>query len=234
MISSTTDLLSRWVDAIRKNDTAIISNLLTELEDCSLLLQETRFDTILTFAASLGRVEIVRNLIRKIQSHVRIHNHSLVVSDYVDYETCRGKTPLVEAVKNNHASVVSLLLSSGANPTMSTKMHNKSALSWATAMGHDSIVKLINDHIELEGRVSILFRAVSTGDESKVKELIDGGAPYFHNQDEKYAQELELKCHQLVDAKQNVKDLLIALQEVNLSKASIFTKSNRDKAELKV
>jgi ankyrin repeat protein len=223
MISSNTDLLSRWVDAIRINDTAIISNLLSEL-DCSLLLQETRFgDTILTFAASLGRVEIVRNLIRKIQSHVRIHNHSLVVSDYVDYETCRGKTPLVEAAKNKHASVVSLLLSSGANPTMSTKMHNKSALSWATAMGHDRIVKLINDHIELECRVSILFRAVSTGDESKVKELIDGGAPYFHNQEEKYAHELELKCHQLVDAKQNVKDLLVALQEVNFSKASIFT-----------
>ena len=223
MISSK-DLLSHWVDAIRKNDTAIISKLLTELEDCSLLLQETRFgETMLTFAASLGRVEIVHNLIRKIRSHVRIHNHSLVVSDYVNYETCRGKTPLVEAAKNNHATVVSLLLSSGANPTMSTKMHNKSALSWATAMGHDSIVKLINDHIELECRVSILFRAVSTDDESKLKELIDGGAPYFHNQDEKYAHELELKCHQLVDAKQNVKDLLAALQEVNLSKASIFT-----------
>ena len=222
MISST-DHLSRWVDAIRKNDTAIISDFLTEL-DCSLLLQETRFgDTILTYAASLGRVEIVRNLIRKIRSHVRIHNHNLVVSDYVNHETCRGKTPLVEAVKNKHATVVSLLLSNGASAILPTKMHNKSALSWATAMGHDIIVKLINDHIQLECRVSTLFRAVSAGDESKVKELIDGGAPYFHNQDEKYAHELELKCHQLVDAKQNVKDLLAAIQEVSHSKTSIFT-----------
>ena len=121
--------LSRWVDAIGKNDTAIISNFLIEL-DCSLLLQETRFgDTILTYAASLGRVEIVRNLIRKIRSHVRIHNHNLVVSDYVNHETCRGKTPLVEAVKNKHATVVSLLLSNGASATLPTKMHNKSALS---------------------------------------------------------------------------------------------------------
>jgi hypothetical protein len=114
------------------------------------------------------------------------------------------------------------LLNHGANVSRPTKMHKKSALGWAKAMGNDAIIKMINDHTEMQYRVSLLFKAVSRGDVPKVKELIDGGTPFCHNQDKSFERELESKCNQVDLAKQNLSDISVALLEVDRSKAHIF------------
>ncbi len=220
--------MSDWMDAIRQNNAIPVRNLLAKL-DCSVwedtvLSQESKYgDTLLTYAAGLGRLDIVHDLIRKIRSLVQIHRHNLTVCDFLDHETSRGKTALSEAVKNNHALVVCLLLHHRVDADKSTKMHRKSALGWAKSMGHEAIAKMINDNAEFQYRVSLLFKAVSRSDVPKVKELIDGGVPFFRNQDESFEQELESKCHQVDLAKQNLGDISVALQEVNRSKVHIVT-----------
>ncbi len=83
---------------------------------------------------------------------------------------------------------------------------------------------MISDNAEFQYCVSLLFKAVSKSDVPKVKEVIDGRVPFFRNQNESFKQELELKCHQVDLAKQNLGDISIALQEVNRSKVHILTK----------
>ena len=220
--------MSGYMDAIRQNNAILVRNLLAKV-DCSVwedtvLTHESKFgDTLLTYAAGLGRLDIVHDLVRKIESFVQLHRHNLTVCDFLDHETSRGKTALSEAVKNNHPHVVSTLLKYRVDASKPTKMHRKSALGWAKAMGHDAIAQMINDNAEFQYRVSLLFRAVSRGDVPKVKELIHGGVPFFRNQDESFERELKAKCHEVDMAKKNLGDITVALQEVTRSKVHIFT-----------
>lgn len=87
-------------------------------------------------AAGLGRLDIVHDLVRKIESFVQLHRHNLTVCDFLDHETRRGKTALSEAVKNNHPHVVSTLLKYRVDASKPTKMHRKSALGWGTMRSH--------------------------------------------------------------------------------------------------
>ena len=227
--------MSGWMDAIRQNNAILVRNLLAEL-DCSasVLTRESTFgDTLLTYATGLGRLEIVHDLVRKIESFVQVHRHNLTVCDFLDHETSRGKTALSEAVKNNHPHVVSILLKYRVDASKPTKMHKKSALGWAKAMGHEAIVKMINDNAEFQHRVSLLFKAVSRGDVPKVKELIDGGVPFFRNQDESFERELKSKCLEVDIAKQNMGDISVALEEVTRSKVHIFTKMQEREKHIK-
>ncbi|KAL3770534.1 hypothetical protein ACHAW5_009562 [Stephanodiscus triporus] len=227
MTASNDMKMSDWMEAIRRNNIDLVRNLLAGM-DCSdlkdiVLSQESKFgDTLLTYAAGLGRLEIVHDLIGKIRSLVQVHSHNLTVLDFLDHETSRGKTALSEAVKNNQSHVLSILFCHGANVSRPTKMHKKSALGWAKAMGNEAIIKMINDHAEMQYRVSLLFKAVSRGDVPKVKELIDGGTPFCPNQDKSFERELESKCNQVNLAKQNLSDISAALLEVDRSKAHIF------------
>jgi ankyrin repeat protein len=141
--------MSGYMDAIRQNNAILVRNLLAKV-DCSVwedtvLTHESKFgDTLLTYAAGLGRLDIVHDLVRKIESFVQLHRHNLTVCDFLDHETRRGKTALSEAVKNNHPHVVSTLLKYRVDASKPTKMHRKSALGWAVPDDRGGVRRVVD------------------------------------------------------------------------------------------
>ena len=162
--------------AIREDNLDLFQYFLQELKDnlVNILTHESRFgDTVLTFAGALGRSDVVQVLVKAIKSIV-YQSNTLAISDFVDYETSRGKMPIIEAAKNNNADVVSVLLSHHTNAKLMSKTHKKSALDWAIALGNESIARMINEHSLLEEHACSLFKAVSKFDISRIKPLTVG------------------------------------------------------------
>jgi len=203
--------------AIQENNIHLVRHFLSQI-DCtlmhSLLTHETKFgDSLVTYAAALGRTTIVEVLIKAITSLDQITNRILAVSDLLDHETSRGKTPIIEAAKCNHADVVELLLRHQADPKLASKVHRKSAMDWALVLGHDEIARIIHGHIQLKESSLSLFMAVSKSDVPTIKSLTEGGVPYFRNQDEVFKHEIDSTLHQVDLASQNLNELAKALQE---------------------
>ncbi|KAL7535138.1 hypothetical protein ACHAXR_006295 [Thalassiosira sp. AJA248-18] len=204
--------------AIKEDNIDLVNFFLQEMRDSLVyvLTHESKFgDTIMTFACALGRSDIVQAFCQTI---VRNKSAELAVSDLMDQETSRGKTPIIEAVKNNNAGVVSILLSHQANAKLPSKIHKKSALDWAIALRHESIVGLINDHTQLEEHAISLFKAVSKFDVSRVKSLTEGGVPFQRHQDAQFQHEVKSKRHLVELAKQNMNELVLNLKQVDRSK----------------
>ena len=206
--------------AMREDNLDLVAYFLRELKDnlVQALTHESKFgDTIVTFASSLGRTAIVKVLVNTMKSIV-YQSKTLALSDLVDYETSRGKTPMVQAVKHNNAGVVSILLSHRANVKVLTKTHRKSALDWA-ALGNESILKMIQEHTQLEEHVCLLFKAISNCNFDRVQQLTEGGAPFQQNQDVTFGRELKTKRHRVAMAKQKMSELSAALSLVEDLKA---------------
>ena len=183
---------------------------------------ETSFgETLLTFASSLGRTEAVQILLKAITSIVQKQRDVLTVSDFIDHETSRGKTAIIEAVKNNQLAVIEVLLSHQANAKLPSRIHHKSALDWAITLGYESIASAINKHVELEEHVSSLFKAVSKFDITSDKALTEGGVPHERNQDARFQQELESKKHQVDLLNQD--EISLALNETQCSRTRVLT-----------
>ena len=85
---------------------------------------------------------------------------------------------ICEAVRNNRAEAVSILLSHRANAKIKSKTHLRSALDWAIVLGHEAIVHTISEHVTLEERALSLFKAVTNCDTAKVEELTEGGVSF--------------------------------------------------------
>ena len=214
--------------AVRENNLHLVQYFLHELLECKklvdILKHETSFgETLLTFASHLGRTEVVQILLKAITSIVQNQHDVLTVSDFVNHETCRGKTAIIEAVKNDQLGVVSVLLSQQANAKLPSRIHHKSALDWAITLGYESIASAINKHVELEEHVSSLFKAVSKFDITSVKELTEGGVPHERNQDARFQQELESKKHQVEIDRHNQDEISLALDETQCSKTRVLT-----------
>jgi hypothetical protein len=81
--------------AIREDNSDLFHFYLTSLtkkQFINLINHETNFgDTLLIFAASLGRVAIARSLLNSFVDSIRFHETNLLLSDLVDYESKRGK-----------------------------------------------------------------------------------------------------------------------------------------------
>lgn len=202
--------------AIREDNIDLIQDFLVKLKHqlLSVFSNETSLgDSLLTFAASLGRTAIVKAILDKMDDIVHDNNSSIALSDLTDHETSRGKIALVEAVKNNHTASVTLLLSAGANPSRPSRTHNKSALDWARVLRNESLVDTISKHIELEQHVFDLFKAISIADAPTIHALIDGGVPYKRNQDSTFHETRETMLQKVELAKQSVVELSAAVQE---------------------
>ena len=205
-----------FMGAIQENNIHLVRQFLSRI-DCtlmhSLFTHETKFgDTLLTLAAALGRTAIVDVLIKAIPSLDQVDNRTQALSDVLDYETSRGKTPIIEAAKCNHADVVDILLRHHADPKRASKIHRKSALDWATTLGHANITRTIRDHVQLKELSLSLFVAVSKSDLPTIESLTAGGVPYLPNQDAKFMHALESKLHQVDLANQNLNGLSQAHQ----------------------
>ncbi|KAL9187869.1 hypothetical protein ACHAXT_006247 [Thalassiosira profunda] len=207
--------------AIREDNVELVQLFLLQRKPnlASLFTHETAFgETILTYAASLGRSEIVRVLLKTIHTIVQNGSDTFALSDLLDHETSRGKSAIVEAAKSNRQEVVAVLLAHHANAQLPSRIHHKSALDWAVALGHDTIVEMIDEHVKLEEHARALFKAVAKFDVPAVKSLTDGGAPFQQGQDAVFQHQLESKRRALYLAEQNLDQASHALQEVDQSK----------------
>ena len=224
--------------AIREDNADLVHYFLHTLDDADRLidifLHETNFgDTLLSFAACLGRCEIITVLINALSSIIQTQSDNLTIADFVNLESSRGKTPIIEAVKHGRIGVVSILLKYEGNAKLPSKVHNKSALDWAVSLGHDAIASLIIAHCKLEEEVTSLLKAVSKGDESLVKSLTDGGVSYELNQKARFQQDLDSR-HYLVDRDMNSKaEMTEALQEAQQSKSQLLLVLQRRETHIK-
>ncbi len=168
---------------IRENDADlakyIAKQMGSEMMTTLLTTHETAFgDSCLTYAASLGRLDIVTLFLDEISRIVQSNSEILAISDLVNRETSRGKVAIIEAVKHGHVDVVSTLLSNGADVKLPTKTHGKSALEWAVIGRNESMLEMINHHMQLSEHITSLFKAISNGDKEEVISLTKGGTPY--------------------------------------------------------
>jgi len=216
--------------AIRESNIDLVNYFLHELKSnlVDVLTHETKFgDSLLTYTVSSRNKEdllqsgIIQALPRAVKSVVREHSQTFAVSDFVDMETSKGKIAIIEAVKNNDADCVSLLLSHDANAKRPSRIHKKSALDWAIALGHENISNMINDHLQLVDHVRNLFQAISKCDMAIVQSLTEGGVPFQRNQDVTFRKELESRSTRLDLAKQSMTKIYLSLNEALTSKTQV-------------
>jgi len=93
---------------------------------------EKRASSVLHFAASVGRVDVIDVL--------------LAAGAKIDTCDSRGLTALHMAVKKNRAHVAKVLLDRGANMHALSHGARRTALQMATDLGHQSIVELLLEH----------------------------------------------------------------------------------------
>ncbi|KAL7471459.1 hypothetical protein ACHAXS_011740 [Conticribra weissflogii] len=218
--------------AIRENNIELVRYFLRVLK-CSLgdiFLQETCFgDNLLTFAATLGRTEIMDLLLIDIHTIVEENKGSITMIDFINRETARGKIPIIEAVKSNHIDLVTTLLSYGADANLCTITHKKSALDWARVMNHDVVLKILQERIELETCVHRLFVAISHRDMPTIKTLISGGVPFAYGQERKFCLELDSAREKADKTAKDIDDLTEALaSEVAAKDALVDEIKNRE------
>ena len=167
----------------RENDIDIakyvVRQLGSEMMMTLLTSHETVFgDTCLTFAASLGRFDMVTLLLDEIMRIAQSNNEVIAMSDLVNRETSRGKIAIIEAIRHRRIDVASALLSNAANIKLLSKTHGKSALEWAIAGNNEAMLAMINQHIQLSEHIKSLFKAISNSDKKAVVSLTEGGTPY--------------------------------------------------------
>lgn len=97
----------------------------------------------------------------------------LLLSDFVDYETSRGKLALVEAIRGKHHEMIDLLLSFNADTRNRSKLHRKSAIDWAKMTCQSDVVEKIADYHKIHDHLSELFSAITKHDIEAVRRLTE-------------------------------------------------------------
>eukprot|EP00984_Skeletonema_dohrnii_P020964 scaffold10364_cov155-Skeletonema_dohrnii-CCMP3373.AAC.1 len=193
-------------------------------------MHETAFgDTCLTFAASLGRLDIVTLFLGEIK-RIAHSEGEVAMSDLVNRETSRGKIAIIEAIKCGKADVVSTLLSNAANVKLPSKTHGKSALDWAIIGKNEAMLAMINQHLQLSEHITSLFKAISNRDKKAVVSMTEGGTPHTPHSTP-LSDRLETLRSQIERGKQKSCDLqqLLSQEEPKLD-AAIAERENRVKA----
>ena len=156
--------------AIREDNHDLVHFFLTSLTHSQLLEcfnRETCFgDTFLIFAAALGRVGIAKSLLNFLENALSCSGNSsrLLLSDYVDYESSRGKMAIVESIRGKHTEMTDLLLSFHATMTHSSKFYKITPLEWGRILGQTELVDRINQHLTISDNVIGLMIASSRHD----------------------------------------------------------------------
>ena len=165
--------------SIRKGNLGIFHFYLDSLTAQQLVqccLHETSFgDTLLIFAASLGKVDAARALLHAFLDALasEYNTTDLLLSDFVDYESSRGKIALVEAIHGRHSDMVDFLLSFHAQTRKPSRLHKRTALDWARVTGQTDVVAQINEHNQIRDDMLKLFVAITKHDTDLVGRLTE-------------------------------------------------------------
>lgn len=123
------DLSREMTIALKNNDVAALSPLVTDSNKDACLQVGRRQSTILQLAVQMGGPEMITHLIE--EKNVDIN------------KACEDFTPLMWAAKNSTPEMVSLLLELGADKSIS--INNKTALDFASYNNRTEIIALLND-----------------------------------------------------------------------------------------
>lgn len=123
------DLSREMTIALKNNDVAALSPLVTDSNKDACLQVGRRQSTILQLAVQMGGPEMITHLIE--EKNVDIN------------KACGDFTPLMWAAKNSTPEMVSLLLEAGADKSIS--INNKTALDFASYNNRTEIIALLND-----------------------------------------------------------------------------------------
>jgi hypothetical protein len=138
---------------------------------------ETPFgDTPLTKASQIGNVEMLALLIGRAHA-----DGSFFMSDFVNYETCRGKTALSEAAKANQPEAIKFLVEKRAKIDYKTKFYRKTAIDWAANMKNEEALDELKRAYKVIMDILVLFVKIAMGDYEFCKKMVQDGEHYRLN-----------------------------------------------------
>jgi len=192
-----------------------------------LSLETFHGDSVLIKASKLGFLDTINLLLEKALS-LDLKENGFSLTYYVNMESSRGKTALIEAACNNQIEVVRILLSYHASPVCRTKVHNLSALKWAEKLRKEEIINELFIASNTENQIRTLFQLIARGKRDEVKSIVSGGERYRLNhinvlQKELKYVEQQLKSHpskqfrayELQETKKEWNDLALRLSKKN-------------------
>jgi len=149
--------------AVQAKETKLVNYFLEQTENRGLDFETPFGDTPLTKAASMGNVEMLSLLIGRAQAD------GFFISDFVNYETGRGKTALSEAAKNDHDEACKFLVKHRAQIDYKTKFYRKTALDWASNLKCEKALDALKRAYKIEKDVQRMFIAIAGGNLAFVK-----------------------------------------------------------------
>lgn len=160
----------------------ILDKSLNILFEC-LTLETFQGDTALIIASKYGLFDFVVMLLDKAMFLETIQQKSnFNYLQYINKESKRGKTALLEATRNNHKEVVMILLSHRASILCKTTIHNQTALDWAyRSLMDESLTNELLSAYKTEHNVNLLFALISQGKVDDIKKTLIGGEKYRSN-----------------------------------------------------
>ena len=158
--------------AVQAKETKLVNYFLEQTENRGLDFETPFGDTPLTKAASMGNVEMLALLIGRAQAD------GFFISDFVNYETGRGKTALSEAAKNDHHEACKFLVKHRAQIDYKTKFYRKTALDWASSLKCELALDALKRAYKIEKDVQRMFIAIAGGNLAFVKDMVKDGELY--------------------------------------------------------
>lgn len=169
---------SGFYGAIREDNRHLAHFYLTSLTYNQLLEcfnRESKFgDTLLIFAASLGRVGIGETMLNFLSDALSCSHDSrdLLLSDYIDYESSRGKIAIVESIRGRHAEMTNFLLLHHAALAPS-RFFKMTPFDWGKVLGETELVDRMNRHLMINDVVTAIMKASSRHDFDAVSRLCE-------------------------------------------------------------
>jgi len=188
--------------ALRLNEIELARFIVKSTEGMDLELENVAGETALTLACRLGKLDFVELLVQN--------------GADVNYETSLGKTALIETVRAPFCSIpiVDFLVAAGALVAYKTIKHGRSAIEWSKLLMLPTVVRILELGEIVQKQTTLLFNAVSCGDNVRVRELIGDGDFFDPNNEtilyDKMETEIEITRKAHVDAaelRKNMKDL---------------------------
>ena len=182
--------------AAKQNDMQLIELFHKIVGGVDILTFQTKTgDTVLTKASENGNDDII-NFLADLAYTDGIYD---VFETAVNFETCRGKTALIEAAKRNHKTTVELLCSLHVDLNYRTKMHRKTAWEWAKSHNCSDIVQALNLKLKVRETAEVLFSDILRGDLASINKTLKGDMkhPYRFNQMKILQKDLETAQRQV-------------------------------------
>ena len=177
--------------AAKNNDVQLIQVFFERIGTTIFSFQTSSGDTVITKASECGNDNIITLLADLTYDKYGDVNR---FEEAINFETCRGKTALIEAAKQNRQPTVELLCSLHANVNYKTETHRRSALDWATSYNCTDTIETLNLNLKIQATIEVLFVEILRGDLLSVKRILKSGEPFRFNHVIELRNKLDILC----------------------------------------